>query len=50
MFQTNGNSSYHGLAVQVNKRFSHHFQLLASYTFSKVIDDNPTLGTFTRLE
>jgi hypothetical protein len=45
MLKTNGNSSYHGLAVQANKRFSRNFQFLASYTFSKVIDDNPTLGT-----
>jgi hypothetical protein len=44
MLKTNGNSSYHGLAVQANKRFSHNFQFQGSYTLSKVIDDNPTLG------
>jgi hypothetical protein len=40
-FESSANSIYHGLAVQVNKRFSHHFQFLASYTFGKVVDDNP---------
>ncbi|MCI0355283.1 MAG: carboxypeptidase regulatory-like domain-containing protein, partial [Acidobacteria bacterium] len=41
VFESNASSSYHGLAVQVNKRFSRNFQLLASYTLGKVIDDNP---------
>jgi len=40
-FESNANSIYHGLAVQASKRFSHNFQFLASYTFGKVIDDNP---------
>ncbi|HEV2386132.1 MAG TPA: carboxypeptidase regulatory-like domain-containing protein [Candidatus Acidoferrales bacterium] len=40
-FQSNSNSIYHGLTVQLNKRFSHQFQLLGSYTFGKVIDDTP---------
>ena len=44
LLKTNGNSSYHALALQANKRFSHNFQFLGSYTFSKVVDDNPTLG------
>jgi outer membrane receptor protein involved in Fe transport len=42
VFESDAHSIYHGLAVQVNKRFSQNFQFLASYTFSKVIDDAPT--------
>jgi hypothetical protein len=34
-------SIYHGGFVQVTKRFSRNFQLLASYTYSKVIDTAP---------
>jgi hypothetical protein len=34
-------SNYHGLAVQVNKRFSQNFQFLGAYTLGKVIDDRP---------
>ena len=41
LFESNANSIYHGLVVQLNKRFSREFQFLASYTFSKVIDDLP---------
>jgi hypothetical protein len=40
-FESAANSIYHGLAVQMNKRFSHHFELSGSYTLSKVIDDVP---------
>jgi hypothetical protein len=29
--------------MQVNKRLSHNFQLLGSYTFGKVIDDAPNV-------
>jgi hypothetical protein len=36
-----GNSSYHGLNVKVEKRFSHGLNLLANYTWSKFIDDVP---------
>jgi outer membrane receptor protein involved in Fe transport len=41
LFESNANSVYHAMAIQVNKRFSNNFQFLGSYTFSKVIDDNP---------
>jgi len=34
-----GNSNYNGLAVQMNKRFSRNWQMIASYTWSKNIDD-----------
>ncbi len=40
-FESSANSIYNGLTVQVNKRFSQNYQFLASYTFGKVIDDNP---------
>jgi hypothetical protein len=40
-FESNSNSSYNALVLQVNKRFAQHYQLLFSYTFSKVIDDGP---------
>ena len=40
-FQSSANSIYNGLTVQVNKRFAQNYQFLASYTFGKVIDDNP---------
>src|SRR5437879_6362004 len=34
-------SIYHGGFVQINKRYGRNFQLLGSYTFSKVIDTAP---------
>ncbi len=34
-----GNSSYHGLNVKLEKRFSNGFNVLSNYTFSKFIDD-----------
>lgn len=40
-FESNANSNYNALVLQLNKRFSRHFQALASYTWSKVIDDAP---------
>ena len=39
--ESNASSSYHGLAMQVNKRLLHNFQFLAAYTLGKVIDDRP---------
>ena len=41
------NSYYNGLAVQVNKRFAHGFQGLASYTWSHEIDDGQSYGEST---
>lgn len=41
LFESNANSVYHAMTIQANKRFSNNFQFLGSYTFSKVIDDNP---------
>ena len=40
-FESTANSTYHGLVLQLNKRWAHNFQLLGSYTFGKVIDDVP---------
>jgi hypothetical protein len=36
-----GSSSYHGMFVELNKRFSRNFQFQAAYTLGKVIDDRP---------
>lgn len=41
LFDSGGDSIYHGGFVQVQKRFAQGFQLLANYTFSKVIDTLP---------
>ncbi len=41
LFDSGGDSIYHGGFIQVQKRFAQHFQLLANYTFSKVIDTLP---------
>ena len=40
-FQSNANSSYNGMTVQLNKRFARNYQLTAGYTFGKVTDDAP---------
>ncbi|MBI3652502.1 MAG: TonB-dependent receptor [Acidobacteria bacterium] len=40
-FESTANSIYNGLTVQVTKRFAQNFQMLASYTYSHVIDDAP---------
>lgn len=36
-----GDSSYHALALRLDKRFGHGLLLQASYTFSKLVDDVP---------
>jgi len=41
LFDSGGDSVYHGGFVQLNKRFSQNFQLLASFTLAKVIDTVP---------
>ncbi len=40
-FESTGKSIYHAGTLQVTKRMSRNYQLSASYTYSKVIDDNP---------
>ena len=42
---SDGNSTYNALNVDVKKRFSRHFQFLASYTWSHSIDDSSDLQT-----
>lgn len=39
-FMPQGNSSYHGLAAQVTKRYSRNLQLVGAYTWSHNIDDS----------
>jgi outer membrane receptor protein involved in Fe transport len=43
IIDSGGSSIYHGLAVSVNKRFTHHSQFSLSYTLSKTVDDNPNV-------
>ena len=40
-----GISSYHGLEVDVNRRFSHGLQFRGVYTFSKTLDDGDNMNT-----
>jgi hypothetical protein len=41
VFESGADSSYHGGFVQIVKRYARNFQLMGSYTYSKVIDDRP---------
>lgn len=41
--QSTGSSIYHGLTVNVRKRFSKTFEMLSSYTWSHTIDDSTDL-------
>jgi hypothetical protein len=47
-FMPIGNSSYHGLATQLNKRFSRNLQFVGAYTWSHNIDDG-TASLFSTL-
>ena len=40
---SNGSSVYHGLTLNLKKRFSKHYEFLASYTWSHAIDDSTDL-------
>lgn len=40
---SNGSSIYHGFSANLRKRFSGHFEFLASYTWSHSIDDSTDL-------
>jgi hypothetical protein len=40
---SNGSSVYHGLTANLRKRFSEHYEFLASYTWSHAIDDSTDL-------
>ena len=46
LLASEANSTYHGMAVQLNKRFSNNFQFLAGYTLGRVIDDRPEAINF----
>src|SRR5205085_4083427 len=37
--EDSASSTYHGLTLALNKRLSNEFELLASYTLSKTLDD-----------
>lgn len=39
-YQPIGNSIYHGLALQLTRRFSHGLQFVGAYTWSHAIDDS----------
>ena len=41
LFDSGGNSIYHGGFIQITKRFAQGITVQTSYTFSKVIDDKP---------
>jgi hypothetical protein len=41
LFESGADSVYNGGFIQLTKRFSRNFQVLTSYTFSKVIDSAP---------
>lgn len=47
-FMPVGNSTYHGWANQLNRRFSNGLQMQAAYTWSHAIDDS-TASTFSTL-
>ena len=40
-FESTANSVYHGLTIELTKRYSHNLQFKGAYTWSKVIDDAP---------
>jgi Carboxypeptidase regulatory-like domain/TonB-dependent Receptor Plug Domain len=39
VLETAGNSIYHGLNVEIDKRFSRFYQIIGSYSFGKTISD-----------
>jgi hypothetical protein len=40
---SNGSSIYHGFTTELRKRFTNHYEFLASYTWSHAIDDSTDL-------
>jgi carboxypeptidase family protein len=40
---SNGSSNYHGFSANLRKRFTSHYEFLASYTYSHAIDDSTDL-------
>ncbi|MCI0628270.1 MAG: TonB-dependent receptor [Acidobacteria bacterium] len=57
-YESSGSSVYHAVTATLNKRFSRHYQMLGSWTWSHAIDDSTDLlslqepqdNTNTRLE
>jgi hypothetical protein len=47
-FEPIGNSSYNGLALQLNRRFTNNLQFVGAYTWSHAIDDS-TAAVFSTL-
>jgi outer membrane receptor protein involved in Fe transport len=45
VFESASRSLYNGLALQATQRFTHGFQFIAAYTFSKAKDDRPDQTT-----
>ena len=43
--RSNVNSSYNALAVQLNHRYEHGFSMMANYTWSHTLDENPYEST-----
>ncbi|MFN2530593.1 MAG: TonB-dependent receptor domain-containing protein [Pyrinomonadaceae bacterium] len=41
IFESAAHSTYNGLAIQATQRFTHGFQFIAAYTYSKAKDDRP---------
>ena len=48
LVSSSNNSHYHGLQLNVEKRFNHGLSLLANYTWSKMIDDYGWSNPFSR--
>lgn len=46
LYRTTGSSNYNALQAGIRKRFSHGFQLTASYTWSHALDVQSNLGLF----
>lgn len=44
-----GNSIYHGLALQITKRYSNNFSFIAAYTWSHLLDDSTATNFSTYL-
>jgi hypothetical protein len=40
VFFSNAGAVYHGGILELKKRFSHHFSVMANYTYSKAMDDS----------
>jgi hypothetical protein len=44
LFESAGSSTYHGATVALTRRFSKHYQLVGSYTYSKTISDTSDIN------